>query len=40
MTTLSVPTGRRTQLVEITREVRDAVAGAEGAAVLVNDMAA
>jgi len=35
MTTLSVSTGRRTQLVEITREVSDAVVGAEGAAVLV-----
>jgi secondary thiamine-phosphate synthase enzyme len=32
---LTVSTERRTQLVDITRAVRDAVSGAEGAAVLV-----
>jgi secondary thiamine-phosphate synthase enzyme len=32
---LTVKTDRRTQLVDVTKQVRDAVAGAEGAAVLV-----
>jgi secondary thiamine-phosphate synthase enzyme len=32
---ITVQTERRTQLVEITREVRDAVSGASGSAVLV-----
>ena len=35
MRELRVSTERRNQLVDITREVREAVAGAEGAAVLV-----
>jgi secondary thiamine-phosphate synthase enzyme len=32
---LRVPTERHTQLIDITRQVREAVAGADGAAVLV-----
>lgn len=35
MQELTVTTDRRTQLVDITRQVRDAVAGSDGAAVLV-----
>ncbi|HET7514821.1 MAG TPA: secondary thiamine-phosphate synthase enzyme YjbQ [Gaiella sp.] len=35
MTTLTVRTERQSQLVDITRQVRDAVAGSHGSAVLV-----
>ena len=35
MTTLTVRTERQSQLVDITRQVRDAVAGERGSAVLV-----